>query len=360
MITRSDIMGGASVHLLDLAAGAMRAGHEVEIYVGGNGVLFDHAEKKGLTCSSIDSLVRQISVVDDVLCFFELRSKIKRCRPDILHLHSSKAGLIGRLVGKSLGIPSVFTAHGWAFTEGVSRRRRKLYLLLERFVGRFAERIITVSEYDRQLALKYEVANPAKLITIHNGIPNVAVKSFTSEMNSPVRLIMVARFDEQKDQALLVQALSRVVSKDWHLEFVGDGPSIDEVRSLVNEFGLVEKVTFSGSRDDVQERLANSDVFCLISNWEGLPLTILEAMRGGLPVIASDVGGVAEAVVDQQTGYLVRRGDSLSITAAIEALLSSEKDRIQFGQNGRLRYEGKFTFQVMLDKTLAVYKEVVG
>jgi glycosyltransferase involved in cell wall biosynthesis len=353
-------MGGASVHLLDLATGAVSAGHKVAIYVGGKGVFLDNARIKRLPCIPVERLVRQISLVDDALCFFELRSKLKQYQPDIIHLHSSKAGLIGRLVAKSLGIRSVFTAHGWAFTEGVSRSQRKLYLFLERFMSRFANKIITVSEYDRRLALKYKVGDSNKLITIHNGMPNLMPDADIKAGGGPVRLIMVARFDEPKDQAALVRALSGVSAKHWHLELVGDGPSIEQVRLLVDDLGLGSKVTFSGARNDVGERLANSDVFCLISNWEGLPLTILEAMRGGLPVIASDVGGVAEAVVDRQTGYVVMRGDTAGITVAIEALLESEEDRTRFGKNGRLRYEEKFTFQVMLDKTLAVYEEILG
>jgi len=359
VITRSDIMGGASVHLLDLVAGAVCLGHEAVIYVGGDGVFVSRARQRGLTCISVDNLVRPISIIKDLRCFFELRSKIEQYQPDIVHLHSSKAGVIGRLVGKSLRIPTVFTAHGWAFTEGVSERRRRLYLLLERLMSGYADRIITVSEYDRRLALKCRVATDAKLVTVHNGIPSRIAKEPVTVIGKPVRLIMVARFDEQKDQSLLIQALSRVEGKNWHLELVGDGPCINKVRSLVCELELSEKVTFSGSRNDVEDRLANSDVFCLISNWEGLPLTILEAMRGGLPVIASDVGGVSEVVVDCQTGYVVNRGDIMGVAAAIEALLRSEEDRIRFGKNGRSRYEEKFTFQVMLNKTLAVYKEVL-
>lgn len=353
-------MGGASVHLLDLASGAVRAGHEVVIFVGGDGVFFDHAKQEGLSCIPVKNLVRQINPFDDTLCFFELRSKLKRHQPDLIHLHSSKAGLVGRLVAKSLGVPSIFTAHGWAFTEGVSRGRRKLYRLLERFMGRFSSRTITVSEYDRQLALNNSVGNPNKLITIHNGMPDILVEAAIEEVGRHIQLIMVARFDEPKDQALLVQALSGVVRQDWRLELVGDGPSIEQVRLLVNELGLADRVTFSGARNDVQERLAKSDVFCLISNWEGLPLTILEAMRGGLPVIASDVGGVAEAVVDGETGHVVRRGDVAGITSAIEGLLASKDTRARFGNNGRRRYEEKFTFESMLQKTLAVYDEALG
>ena len=358
VITRSDVMGGASVHLLDLAVGAIGEGHEAVIYVGGAGVFTKQAKAKGLACVSLGNLRRNIRPIADVLCFFELRSRLKEYEPDVIHLHSSKAGIIGRLVAKNLAIPSVFTAHGWAFTEGISSWKRKFYLAIERFMVRVEGKVITVSDYDRALALKSGVGKADKLIVIHNGMPDVTVERIRSEANRPIRFIMVARFDEQKDQALLIHAFTHVQRQDWILELVGDGPLIDEVRSQVVKLGVADKVVFSGACNDVPERLAASDVFCLISNWEGLPLTILEAMRSGLPVIASKVGGVQEAVIDGRTGYVISRGDLAGLTAAIDTLMASDEQRTQFGNNGRENYVMNFTFEKMLEKTLEVYQNV--
>ena len=137
VITRSDVMGGASVHLLDLAAGMMRAGHQVIIFVGGTGVVIERATEMGIRCVSLKYLVREIRPFIDVCCFFELFSHLKRYKPDIVHLHSSKAGIVGRLVSKCLRVPSVFTAHGWAFTEGVSKNKRIFYLFVERYLSHF-------------------------------------------------------------------------------------------------------------------------------------------------------------------------------------------------------------------------------
>jgi glycosyltransferase involved in cell wall biosynthesis len=359
VITRSDVMGGASVHLLDLAVGVRELGHDVVIYVGGNGIFNERAVLKGLNCVSLKNLVRKIQLVKDICCFFELRSHLKRQQPDIVHMHSSKAGIIGRLAASSLRIPSIFTAHGWAFTEGVSARRRKIYLAIERFMVRFSNKIITVSEYDRELALNSGVGTSELILTIHNGIPDILKNVDNDLCSSLPRFIMVARFEDPKDQTQLIEAFSRINNKLWILELIGDGPSLGAVRAYVETLNISKQVIFSGACNDVSERLRKSDVFCLISNWEGLPLTILEAMRAGLPVIASGVGGVSEAVINGETGYVVPKRDVVTLSEAINDLLLSKKNRLSLGSKGRTYYESNFLFETMLDKTLKVYQQVL-
>src|SRR5690606_37555252 len=117
--------------------------------------------------NSLKHLKREISLLHDVLGFWEIKNSLKRLNPDIVHCHSSKAGLLGRLAAKSLNLPVVFTAHGWAFTNGVSPRKQKIYASLERFMTKFSDHIITVSEYDRQHAFKHQVGTSKLVQTIH-------------------------------------------------------------------------------------------------------------------------------------------------------------------------------------------------
>lgn len=360
VITRSDVIGGASVHLLDLALGAKNAGHNVTLYVGGNGVFIEKATSVGLSCVSLMHMQREINPRSDFLGFFELRKELKKSKPDLVHLHSSKAGILGRLAAKSLGLPTVFTAHGWAFTEGVSLKRRKLYLFVERFMAKFTDKIIAVSEYDRQLALNSKVGNEILILTVHNGMPDLPKVQRKNSIESLVKLIMVARFDTPKDHLLLINALSQLEQGNWHLEFVGDGPLLDQAVKKVELLGLTQHITFSGACNDVAKRLEQADVFLLISNWEGLPLTILEAMRAGLPVIASSVGGVPEAVIDNQTGYLVPRADVEALTQAIQKILNNEDIRLLLGEAGREKFDEEFMFDSMLSKTLNIYHQVIN
>ena len=362
VITRSDVLGGASIHLLDLAAGMQAKGHDVVIGVGADaerGVLFERARAMGLKCHGLRNLVREISPIKDLLCFFELRKFFKSIRPDIVHVHSSKAGVVGRLAARSLSLPVVFTAHGWAFTEGVSVKRQKLYRWIESQLSKISNKIITVSEYDRQLAISQNVAGEHTLITVHNGVPEIMPVDVQRSPSDTVKIIMVARFEKPKNQAAVLHALAHSEAQNWHLELVGDGPELAKSVSLAEQFNIGSKVTFSGACSDVAERLATSDIFVLISDWEGLPLTILEAMRSGLPVIASDVGGVAESIDNHTTGILIPRNYQLPLGSALVQLVNSQEERNSMGYKAREKFDREFTFDMMLRKTLCVYQTVL-
>lgn len=356
IITRGDDIGGASVHLLDLAQGVQEKGHNVTILAGGKGLFVNEARKRGLRCISLSHLIRDIRLITDVRGLIEIVRWIREVQPDVVHLHSSKAGILGRLAARWAGVPAVFTVHGWAFTEGVSGRARLLYRCIEKLMAPLAARIITVSKYDKELALSSGVAEDSSLTVIHNGIPDI--RSTCIRERGAVKLIMVARFDAQKNQRLLLKALASLKDCSWHMDFVGDGRLLEVSKEYASELGLTDRVSFLGVRMDVGKLISQADVLLLISNWEGFPLTILEGMRAGLPVIASRVGGVAEAVEDGVTGFLIGREDESGLVEAIRELVDNEALRLSFGKNGRERYEREFTFDRMLEKTVAVYHEL--
>ncbi|MDI3328508.1 MAG: glycosyltransferase family 4 protein [Alicyclobacillaceae bacterium] len=359
VITRSDAIGGAHVHVRDLALNLIRQGHAVTVLVGGKGPFTKELAAQGVPYRSLRHLVRPIRPGTDLRGLWELRATLAQLRPDLVATHSSKAGWLGRMAARSLRIPVIFTAHGWAFTEGVPEGKRRVYALAERLAAPFADRIITVSEYDRRLALRYRIAPAHKLVLVHNGMPDVAPVLRARPESEPVRLVMVARFEPPKDHVTLLRALAGLRELAWELELIGDGPLLESVREEAGRLGLLERVCFLGTRKDVAERLAGAQLFVLASNWEGLPLSILEAMRAGLPVVASDVGGVREALVEGENGFLVPRGDEETLRARLRQLLSAASLRRKMGQAGRRRFQELFTFERMLGKTLEVYKTVL-
>lgn len=358
LITRSDVMGGASVHLLDLALGVKKLGHEVTILVGGTGVFNEQAERLGLNVISLPSLIRDINPLLDFKAYFEIKAAIKLYSPDIIHLHSSKAGVLGRLVSTSLNIPSVFTAHGWSFTEGISTKKRLVYSWVERFMAERVNKIITVSEYDRQLALSNRVGKPLLITTIHNGVTDNSVHSKPPSKNT-TNLIMVARFDAQKNQLFLIKALKEIEHLNFKMRFVGSGLELNTSKLMVKTLQLDKKIEFLGERSDVPSLLSQSNVFLLLSNWEGLPLTILEAMSQSLPVIASNVGGVSEAFIDKKQGYLISRDNTVELVDALTLLINSDKLCLNMGKAGRAYYEKNFTVEKMISKTVSVYLDIL-
>jgi glycosyltransferase involved in cell wall biosynthesis len=300
-----------------------------------------------------------ISPLRDFRALQEIQATLQNLRPDLVATHSSKAGILGRFVARRLRIPVVFTAHGWSFTPGIAPTRAALYRTIERLAAPLSSKIITVSEFDRRLALEAGIAPETRLATVHNGIPDVPPQRRATPGREPARLVMVARFEPQKDHATLLHALSGLVGRPWQLDFIGEGPLRGRMEHLVRTLGLGTRVRFLGQRPDVDACLAEAQISVLATNWEGFPLTVLEAMRAGLPVVASAVGGVAEAVQDGDSGYLVPRGDVTALRDRIGRLLSSPALRTEMGSKGRIRWEQHFTIELMVEKTFAIYQEVV-
>ena len=176
----------------------------------------------------------------------------------------------------------------------------------------------------------------------------------------PPRLVMVARMEPPKDHAVVLQALAGLKPIDWSLDLVGDGPLDHEVRSLAQRLGLGDRVRFLGFRRDVSALIAASQVFVLASRSEAFPYTILEAMRAGLPVVASDVGGIREAVIPEETGLLSPPGDCVSLRENLRRLIAGAETRDRMGQAGRRRFLARFTFERMRADTLALYREVLA
>jgi glycosyltransferase involved in cell wall biosynthesis len=266
---------------------------------------------------------------------------------------------VGRLAARLAGIPAVFTAHGWAFTEGVASGRRAVFRIAEHLAAALCERIIVVSEYDRRLALREGVCAADKLVKIHNGVPDVPQRARPGEARPRTRVIMVARLDAPKRQAELLDALRATGPDGWELDLVGDGPGEDALRRSVAELRLTDRVRVLGLRADVPELLAGAQVGALVSGFEGFPLVTLEYMRAGLPVVASEVGGVAEAVRHGRNGLLVRPGDPLGLREALSSLLDAPQRRAELGARGRADYAAEFTLDRMVEETLALYHETI-
>lgn len=360
-IITQGILGGAQTHIRHLAR-HLTNDFDIHVAMGVKGPLWDDLREDGIFVHHIPDLVREISFTQDAAAYQQTKILIKEIQPDLVSTHSSKAGIIGRLAARSCGVPSVFTAHGWAFTEGVPWKKRLLYILAERLAAHWAARIICVSENDRQLALKYGVGDKEQLRTIHNGMPLLEKNVLANPgENGKVRLIMVARFLEPKDHFALLQALNEISKDlDYILDLVGDGPLLERTREQVVSLGLQHKVNLLGSRTDIPELLAQAHAFILISRWEGFPRSILEAMRAGLPVIASDVGGCRESVVDGETGFLIPRGNIKLLAKRLVELIENPKLRSTMGTKSYSRYLNNFTFDKMMEKTVDIYIEVLS
>ncbi len=356
LITRAE-RGGAQIHVLDLIRG-FHPRCEIEVAAGEPGFLLEEARRLGAGCHVLPHLVHPISPGNDIRALREIVGLIRKTKPDVVHAHTSKAGILGRVGAWLCRVPSLFTAHTWSFAEGTSWKWKLLGAPSERFAGLLGGTVINVSEANRNLALAYSVAPSARMITIHNGIADELGDSPAYPNETPI-IIMVARFAPQKNQALLLKACARIQAP-FRLQFAGTGPTQPEIERQASELGLEDRVEFLGDCSDVAERLRKASIFALATNWEGFPLSILEAMRAGLPVVASDVGGVREAVIDGHTGFVIDRHDTDAFSCALERLLTDLPLRSEMARNGRRRFEEHFTVDQMLHKTFNVYCQAVS
>lgn len=354
VITRGDSIGGAQLYVRDLAARLQRDHHDVLVMTGTRGALTTMLTAAGVATMVCRSLRRRIDPLNDARAVRAIGHVISTFQPDLVSVHSSKAGVLGRLAAKRHGVPCVFTAHGWAFAAGVPQPGRALWRIIERHMEPITSRIICVSQADHNLAREAGFA-PARLAMIHNGIEDTVAPCVQRDPVAPVRIVMVARFCAQKDHRSLLAAIQTI--PHCTLDFVGDGPLQGAMKEVADALGVRGRVRFHGYRADVSAVLAAADLFVLASHYEGFPLTTLEAMRAGLPVIVTDAGGAGEAVRNGVTGYIVPRGDIERLRDRIRVLVDHPELRAAMGQAGRKRYLSAFTFDRMYDATLAVYQE---
>ena len=350
--------GGAQSHVLDLAC-SMRRDFEVVIATGEEGILTSSCRKSGIPVHIVPHLERRIRPPVDARAFWEILNLIRRLQPHLIHAHTFKAGFLGRLAGRLLGVPSIYTIHTWLFgTQAMSPLCSALGAPCERLAANWCDRVITVSEAGARLVRKHRIAPQSKVVTIHNGIPDCSERAHPLDNRSPV-ITMVACFAEVKDHDVLLHAFAQIPPGPC-LRLIGDGPKRAISERLAHDLKIQDRVEFLGDRGDVAPLLASSDVFVLASKFEMFPLSILEAMRAGLPVVASDVGGVREAVVHGETGFLVPSGSIPALAQALMHILSNVDLHLHFAHAARQRFIERFLYTQQEGRTRSVYLDVLA
>ena len=284
---------------------------------GPEGDLRRLARERDVAIVEVPALVRELAPLRDARALGMLRRLFRESRPEIVHTHSSKAGLLGRIAAKREGVPViVHTVHGWSFHDNMTSARRAVYIRLERLAARWTDRIITVSNLDRRKGLAARIGSPSQYRLVHelNDLQRYSDRaqdgpSARATLGIPPGSFVVGtvgRLSHQKDPQTWVRTASLVATEvpDARFVIVGDGDLRSETESLVAALGLGDRVTFTGLRDDVPRILPAFDALLLTSRWEGLPLTIPQAMASGVPVVASAVDGNGEIVQDGENGLL--------------------------------------------------------
>lgn len=338
VITKLDA-GGAQETAVALCAGLDSARFDVTLVAGPDrgtgGDMWRRADELGVRTVRVARLVRAIRPTSDVAALVALWRLFRHERPDIVHTHSSKAGVLARVAARLAGVPTlVHTVHGWSFRDFQPGPIQGLYLHLERLLARVTTWIVVVAESDRRIGLANRIGVDAQYVLVRSGVDLEAFRPSRgrrgrarSSLGLPPDAVVVGtvtRLGEPKDPETTVRAFAAVrrLVPQARLVVVGDGPHRPNIEALVDGLALDDAVHLLGARDDVAELLPALDVFVLTSLSEGLPRVLVEAMAAHVPVVATDVGGVGELVIDGETGVLVPPAAPDALADAIVAVLA--------------------------------------
>ncbi len=355
LITKSEA-GGAQTHVYQLCK-YFRAHHNITVMAYPGGWLEDKCKELGVRFLPNKHFSNSMDPSRVMRGIKEVSHAVRDLSPDIVHCHSSAAGLFGRLAVRN-NIPTIYTAHGWGFNIGVSSFQKWVAIAVENFLSRYTTRILCVSKFVRDLGVQYRIA-PKKLFQIiYNGIEPQEKKA-SADLHH--RITFVGRLARPKLPLLLLKSLQylpKEVQEKIQVSIVGDGPQRKSVEQYIKEQNI-PNVVLHGTlpREEIFVILHDSDIFVLLSEWEGLPITILEAMSIGLPVIASDVGGISEAV-DASNGILISSEQPQEVADAIVTILEDSVKREQMKRASIQKVETTFSLTHMLEQIEHVYKEV--
>lgn len=354
VITKGEV-GGAQTHVLSLC---QALSHQVQYVaaIGGGEVathLGDALTLKGALVCYLQPLGNSLSPLRLIESVRALLRLIRQQQPDILHAHSAVAGVVSRIAGRIANVPVIYTVHGFGFKPQVSPMRRWAAWLAEYALAPWTGQMVCVSQHERNLARGLPLKHD-RIGVIHNGVPDTVERANPSLQ--PLRIVMVARLAPPKRPDVLLQSLALLrdtLGYEVSATLIGSGSELKSLQSLAEQLNL-HSVDFTGDVSNVAQRLAEHSIFVLMSDHEGLPISVIEAMRAGLAIVASDLPGMRELIAHGQNGLLVPNQPS-SLAPALKQLIASVPLRIQLGQAARLAYEAGFTLDKMALSTEALY-----
>ncbi|MDS0282273.1 glycosyltransferase family 4 protein [Haloarcula onubensis] len=333
----------------------------------GHGAEYDSEQVNRLERTGVETvcfpLVRHYNPLTALPAVLSLAQYLRREQFDIVHTHSTEAGIIGRFAAAIADIPHVVhTVHGVPFADDRHHTLNRFVLGCERRAAEHTDRIVTNADVIASDYLHRGIGSPDQYTTIYSGIQLDVFENAgpaTDLPGSRPRVVMIGRLADGKGFNVLLDAAEDICDDDVSLCLVGDGPLYETLSSEVEARGLDESVFLTGYRDDIPNVLAASDVLVLPSFREGTPRVITEAMASGLPVIATDIAGIPEQVADSESGYLIPTGDPDTLADRLNELLESPDLRTTMGRRGRERAQ-MFSVDTMLAKLDSLYQGLLS
>ena len=364
-------IGGAQDNTLSTIEGLDKERYDISLMSGPKGDWKGRAQRiEGCKCIFINEMVREVHLIKDFIAFVKIFIALRRGKYDIVHTHSSKPGFYGRIAARLTLVPVIIhTVHGFPFHDFMPDILRQFLIILERFLSRISDRLITVSKLNLQQALRLNLTPTEKLVNIYSGIDfSKFEKKFDLEkkrrdLNIPknTKVIgFVGRLARQKGIEYFIRAMQTLLTQrvDILAIVVGDGELRWKSERLAEELGVTPFVKFLGFREDVPELLQLFDVYVLSSLWEGLGRALTEALYSRRPTVATAVAGVPELVRNQETGILVPPADPEALAEGIFYLLDNPDKRKKLAQNAHNLVKEEFSVEAMVRSIDVLYQEM--
>jgi len=384
IITRL-ILGGAQENTLITCKLLAQRGHDVTLItgpaIGPEGELFNQTKGQDYKVITVNKLIRAICPLNDTLSYFQIKKLLRQLQPDIVHTHSTKAGILGRFAGYSLkgkwaeNLPAVVhTIHGLAFHRYQSQWLNKFYIAIEKSAAKRTDFFISVANAMTAQATAVGIGRPEQFITAYSAIEEDGFLEPISEERKrdfrrkyeidedSIVLVTIARLFMLKGHEYIIESAKQLSKRFENCIwlFIGDGNLSEHFKQQVCQLGLAEKVKFTGLLPPSQIPLAiqSSDILVHCSLREGLARTLPQAMLCGRPAVSFDVDGARE-VVNENTGRLIEPKNVEQLTKACAELIKDEDLRKKLGENGRESVKEKFAPETMVDTIEAVYRKLL-
>lgn len=376
VISRLNV-GGPAIHVVNLAAGLDPARFDQLLVVGSESPaeasMLDYALFHGVRPHVISEMVTTFSFTPrDAKALVKLYSLICRERPDIVHTHTSKAGFLGRLAARLAGVSIIIhTYHGHPLHSYYGPVKNWLLRRMERLLGCFTDRLVTVSEQVKSELVGYGVAKTEKITVIPLGFDLEPFLNspkrrgeFRREMklSQEIKLVgIVGRIVPIKNHSLFLESAARISAHEPAARFiiVGDGVLRPDLERQARDLGIADRVLFTGWRRDLPRIYADLDILVVSSNNEGTPVSAIEAMAAGCPVVATRVGGLPDLITDERTGRLVSPRDPKALASVILELVRNPAGARELGQNAMEVVRKRFTETRLIDDMDHLYSQLL-
>jgi|SRR3989344_1781705 len=363
------VWGGASKYVYSLATHLPKENFDVVIICGHGTELPEKLESVGIRTYKIKTLKRDISLIAEIKSSWQLLKIIWVEHPDVLHLNSPKASGFGAVAGRLTGVKNIIqTIHGWTFNENRNYVNKILIAFFSWLTTLLCHRTIVIAQKEQNQALSMPFTKN-KIILIHNGIKKVDFKEKVLARKELSALVRNSKFETDNSTAWigtiaelhknkgLEYAISAVSKITFPFIFIiiGEGEERKNLERLISKHNLQDKVFLPGSLENANKNLKAFDIFLSTSVKEGLPYTILEAGQAGLPVVASNVGGIPDIIENGVSGILTVKGKIGEITKSLEYLISNPDKQKEFGRKLQEKVLKDFSLEKMVEKTKALY-----